>query len=356
MAPVRRPRRSTGPLDLRTQAILRAVIEEYVTTASPVGSEALVQRHQLGVSSATVRNVLAELEAAGLLTHPHTSAGRIPTDLGYRFYVESIAEYMPLPAVEQLMIRHQFGQVEFASEHWFRLAATTLATMTRAAGIATPAKPETAHVRRIDLVAISERMASLIIVLREGAVKQVLVSLDENVDQTTLSIVAAILNESLGGTTAASADAALERLDDRLPHSALLHRIGERIARALRDYDASAVEEVYSDGLLNVMDAPEFAQGDKLRRVFSALENRSYLGALLGVVAEAGTVKVFIGRENSPAEMRDVSLVLAPYGRSDRAVGVVGILGPTRMAYSQAIGTVRFVSGLMNELVEHLYA
>ena len=137
----RRTRQLSGPLDLRSQAILRAVIEEYVTTATPVGSQALVERYRLGVSSATVRNVLAELEAAGLLTHPHTSAGRIPTDAGYRYYVESIVDSVPLPPVEQLMIRHQFGQVEFASEHWFRLAATTLASVTRAAGLATPAKP-----------------------------------------------------------------------------------------------------------------------------------------------------------------------------------------------------------------------
>ena len=126
----RRIRRSTGPLDLRAQAILRAVIEEYVTTAAPVGSHALVDRYRLGVSSATVRNILAELELGGLLTHPHTSAGRIPTDEGYRWYVESIIDAAPVPEVEQLMIRHQFGQVEYASEHWFRLAASTIASIT----------------------------------------------------------------------------------------------------------------------------------------------------------------------------------------------------------------------------------
>src|SRR5215217_8684618 len=171
----RRVRRSSGPLDLRSQAILRAVIEEYVTTAQPVGSQALVERYRLGMSSATVRAVLAELEEAGLLTHPHTSAGRVPTEQGYRYYVESIIESAPLPPVEQLMIRHQFGQVEYASEHWFRLAATTLASLTRSAGLATPAKPRAAHVRRVDLVAINERLASLIVVLREGAIKQALV-------------------------------------------------------------------------------------------------------------------------------------------------------------------------------------
>ncbi len=353
-----RRNRPIGPLDLRTQAILRAVIEEYVTTASPVGSQALVDRYGLGVSSATVRSILAELEASGLLTHPHTSAGRVPTDEGYRFYVESIADTVPLPAVEQLMIRHQFGQVEFASEHWFRLAATTLASITRSAGLATPAKPRSAHIRRIDLVAINERMASLILVLREGAIKQSLVNMadDESIDQTTLNEVAAILNERLSGLTAERAETVLARLpsEERIP--GLARRVGERVARIVREYDADAIEEVFSDGLLNVMDAPEFAQSDKLRRVFSALENRSYLGQLIGDVAAAGRIQIYIGHENRPVEMRDVSLVLAPYGRRGRAIGVVGVLGPTRMSYPQAIGTVRFVSGLMNELVDHLYA
>jgi len=353
-----RRRRPIGPLDLRAQAILRAVIEEYVTTATPVGSMALVERYGLGVSSATVRNILAELEVNGLLTHPHTSAGRIPTDAGYRFFVESIVEAVPLPAVEQLMIRHQFGQVEFASEHWFRLAATTLASMTRAAGIATPAKPRDAHIRRIDLVAINERMASLILVLREGSIKQAVITFDsdEVIDQQTLNQVAALLNDRLVDLTATRSAARLAALRDDDAVERLARRVGERIVQIVKEYDGAAIEEVFSDGLLNVMEAPEFAQSDKLRRVFSALENRAYLGELVGSVAGAGRIQVFIGHENQPLEMQDVSLVLAPYGRLGRAIGVVGVLGPTRMSYSQAIGTVRFVSGLMNELVDHLYA
>jgi heat-inducible transcriptional repressor len=352
----RRLRRTSGPLDPRAEAILRAVIEEYVTTATPVGSQALVERYRLGVSSATVRHILADLEAGGLLTHPHTSAGRIPTDAGYRFYVESIAEAVPLPAVEQLMIRHQFGQVEFASEHWFRLAATTLASVTRSAGLATPAKPQSAHLRRLDIVAINERLASVILVLREGAIKQALVSLDEPADQAALSKVAGLLNQRIAGLAATDAAAAVDAIDDSGPNGPLARRIGERVARTLREYDASVIEEVFSDGLLNVMQAPEFADSDKLRRVFSVLENRTYLGQLILDVAGSQRVQVFIGGENRPAEMREVSLVLAPYGRPGRAIGVVGVLGPTRMSYPQAIGTVSFVSGLMNELVDHLYA
>jgi len=345
-------------LDLRSQAILRAVIEEYVTTAQPVGSLALVERYGLNVSSATVRNILADLEMAGLLTHPHTSAGRVPTDAGYRFYVEAITEAVSLPAVEQLMIRHQFGQVEFASEHWFRLAATTLAGLTRSAGLATPAKPHAAHIRRVDLVAVNERVASLILVLREGAIKQaaIVIDGDEPLDQALLNQVAGLLNERLIDLTASLAQGVLARLvgGDAVQRAATI--VGDRIVRILRDYDAAAIEEVFSDGLLNVMEAPEFAQSDKLRAVFTALENRAYLGELVGNVAGGGRIQIFIGGENGPLEMHDVSLVLAPYGRPGSAIGVVGVLGPTRMSYPQAIGTVRFVSGLMNELVDHLYA
>ncbi len=354
----RRIRHPLGPLDLRSQAILRAVIEEYISSAQPVGSQALVERYGLGVSSATVRNILAELELAGLLTHPHTSAGRMPTDAGYRFYVESIVDAAPLSAVEQLMIRHQFGQVEFASEHWFRLAATTLAGLTRSAGLATPAKPNAAHIRRVDLVAVNERMASLILVLREGSIKQAAVTLDEAdaIDQTTLNRVAGLLNEHLVDLTATDAERTIAKLDGDEPLQRVAQRVGERIVRILRDYDAASVEELFSDGLLNVMEAPEFAQSDKLRQVFTALENRTFLGELVGSVAGSGRIRVVIGAENSREEMHDVSLVLAPYGRPGSVLGVVGVLGPTRMSYPQAIGTVRFVSGLMNELVDHLYA
>jgi heat-inducible transcriptional repressor len=352
----RRVRRTNGPLDLREQAILRAVIEEYVSSATPVGSVALVERYGLGVSSATVRSILAELEAGGYLTHPHTSAGRVPTDEGYRYYVESIVDAPPLTPVEQLMIRHQFGQVEFASEHWFRLAATTLASLTRAAGLATPAKPRAARVRRVDLVAIQERLASLILVLREGTIKQILLTLEEPVKQDALSVAATRLNYLFADRTARQIDATIERFDPEDPANVLVRKVAARIALVMREFDGAVIEELFSDGLLNVMEAPEFAQSDKLRRVFSALENRAYLGELMRSVEGRGTVQVFIGHENVPAEMRDVSLVLAPYGRSGRAVGVVGILGPTRMSYPHAIGTVSFISGLMNELVDHLYA
>jgi heat-inducible transcriptional repressor len=351
----RRKDRPTGPLDPRSQAILRAVIEEYVTTAQPVGSQALVDRFRLGVSSATVRNVMAELETAGYLSHPHTSAGRVPTDSGYRVYVESIAPRISLAPVERLMIRHQFGQVEFASEQWFRLAAATIAGVTHAAGLATPAKPRTCRLRHVDLVATSTRTASLVVVLAEGSVKQELVPLEEPYDQGDLDDVAGLLNAELGGKSARQVANRLEQLLAEPDAPSLTLRVMQRVERIMREFDSASIEDVFSDGLLNVMEAPEFSQSEKLRRVFAALQNREYLGSLVRRLAASEDVQVLIGAENESAEMQDVSLVLATYGHRGRALGVVGVLGPTRMAYPHAIGTVRYVSGLMNELVEQLY-
>ena len=355
----RRPRRTIGSLDSRADAILRAVVDRYVTSATPVSSGALVAHYTFGVSSATVRSILADLETLGLLTHPHTSAGRVPTDSGYRYYVQALAQEWSLPAVAQRMIRHQFGQVEFASEQWFRLAASTLASNTGTAGLATTAKPKAARVRRVDLVSVQDRLALLVVVFREGTTKQVLHNLPGVVDQDQLNRVASLLNVLSVDRTADQIEAALRDLpagDAMTDDTGLLARAGERLLRTMREFDASAIDDLFSDGLLNVIAAPEFDRSEKVRRVFAALENRAYLGSLVDSVARAGSIQIFIGHENRPPEMQEVSLVLAPYGRVGRAVGVVGVLGPTRMPYPQAIASVEFVSGLMNELVEHLYA
>jgi heat-inducible transcriptional repressor len=355
----RRPRRTAGPLDERYGAVLRALIDAYVASATPVSSGALVAGYPLGVSSATIRNIMADLEAMGFLAQPHTSAGRVPTDAGYRYYVQALADEWSLPPVEQRMIRHQFGQVEFASEQWSRLAATTLAANTGTAGLATTVKPKAARVRGVELLSVQDRLALLVVTFREGTTKQILHALPEPADQALLNQVAGLLNVLAVDRTADEIETALADLpagEEATGDTELLVQTGERLVRTMREFDATAIDDLYSDGLLNVMAAPEFDRSEKVRRVFVALENRAYLGSLVEAVARAGSIQVFIGHENRPAEMQDVSLVLAPYGLLEQAVGVVGVLGPTRMPYPQAIASVEFVSGLMNELVEHLYA
>jgi heat-inducible transcriptional repressor len=345
-----------GPLEPRSEAILRAIIEEYVATAQPVGSQALVSRYGLGVSPATVRNVMAELELLGYLDHPHTSAGRVPTDKGYRLYVESITDAVSLAPVEQLMIRHQFGQIDYASDQWFRLAAATLATATHVAGIATAAKPPACRIRRLDLAAAGPRTLSLVVILAEGPVRQVVVATERPYTPDEIEDASRTLAHLLAGRSAHGAANVLADLGAAQPAvDPILVRATARVVQLMREFDASAVEDVFSDGLLNVMDAPEFARSETLRRVFGVLQDRAYLGDLMPQLTLSGKVHVIIGSENEHSGMHDVSLVLAPYGRAGRAVGVVGVLGPTRMAYPHAISTVRYVSGLMNELVDHLY-
>jgi heat-inducible transcriptional repressor len=351
----RRRYRPRGPLDQRSQEILRAVIEEYIATATPVGSHALVERRRLDISPATVRNIMADLESAGYLTHPHTSAGRVPTDAGYRLYVEQITPSVSLGPVAQLMIRHQFGQVEFASEQWFRLAAATLAGATHNAGLATPAKPVAARVRRVDLLQNSAHTVGVVLVLAEGGVKQAMLPVEGQLDEEELAAVVRLLNERLAAATAADVAREVDALRAQPNVPLIAVRATERIERMMRDFDAAAVEDVFSDGLLNVLEAPEFSHSEKLRSVFGLLQNHDYLGGLVSRIAGSEEVQVLIGTENEAEEMRDVSLVLAAYGRPGHATGVVGVLGPTRMAYPQAIGSVRYVSGLMNELVEQLY-
>jgi heat-inducible transcriptional repressor len=180
--------------------------------------------------------------------------------------------------------------------------------------------------------------------------RQALVALPAETDRILLDEAAAQLDAALGGRTAAQIRQVAERLD---PLSATIAR---RVASLIDEIEAARVEGLFSDGLLNVMEAPEFARTETLRRVFAALQDQAYLSRLVDHVARDGGVRVFIGHENLRDEMRDVSLVMAPFGHEGRLLGVIGVLGPTRMAYPRTIGAVGFVSGIMNELVAQLYA
>ena len=356
----RRPRRTIGSLDARSDAILRAVIDEYVTSATPVSSGSLVEHYPLGVSSATVRNILSDLEALGLLTHPHTSAGRVPTDAGYRYYVQVLADEWSLPPVEQRMIRHQFGQVEFASEHWFRLAASTLAANTGTAGLATTAKPRAVRVRRVDLVTVQDRLALLVVLFREGNTKQTLANLPVATDQEQLDRVAGLLNVLAVDRTADEIAAALTDLpagEESSDDLDLLHRIGDGLVRTMREFDAALIDDLFSDGLLNVMAAPGVRQerqgSGRLRR-----PGEPGLPRLPGRERRPGRQHPDLHRPREQARWkcrRSRSSWRRTVGSGTPSAWSASS-GPTRMPYAQAIASVEFVSGLMNELVEHLYA
>jgi heat-inducible transcriptional repressor len=340
-------------LSERQQAVLRAVVEDYVRTAVPVGSKALVQRHGLGVSSATIRSAMAELEALGLLSHPHTSAGRVPSDLGYRVYVESLMREAQLDRTDQLMIRHQFSQVQLTSNEWLRLAASILAGTTQSASVVTPARSRRARFGHLQLVQLADQTRLAVLVLADGNVVQRRLEraaldrlgTDAPIGQGELDAVASAFNVELAGQ---SAPAVRRRTAGK---GILKAVIGEAVASLLEESDSAVVEEVITDGLANVLEQPEFSQGSKLRGVLEVLQRSDFFEQLIPVLARHKGVHVIIGRENSLDAMHEVSLVFATYGEPEQALGMLGVLGPTRMPYPRAIPTVRYLSNLMNELI-----
>jgi heat-inducible transcriptional repressor len=337
----------------RQRTVLRAVVEDYVLSAVPVGSRALLSRYALGVSPATIRGAMAELEALGLLTHPHTSAGRVPSDLGYRLYVESLMREAELDEADRLMIRHQFSQVQLTSDEWLRLAASILAASTRSAALVTPARARRARYGHVQLVALADGSKLLVLVLADGRVDQR--RLDRTgleranagaaVEQGDLDASASVLNAELANMTAPQVRRRIARLAPLAAHAA------ETIAAMLEEADAVVVEDVFTAGIVNVLEQPEFAEGSKLRPILEALQRSDFLEQLVPVLTRRGGVHVIIGRENPSDAMHEVSLVFAPYGAPDRALGLLGILGPTRMPYPRAIPTVRYLAALMNELI-----
>ena len=352
---VERQLRATEQIELteRQRSVLRAVVEDYVLTAVPVGSKHLVARYGLPVSSATVRGTMADLEAMGLLSHPHTSAGRVPSDLGYRVYVESLMRESALDQADQLMILHQFAQVQLTTDEWLRLAASILAATTRSASVVTPARARRARFGHVQLVQLGDGARLAVVVLTDGKVVQRRldraaidrIGRDAAPGQNELDGVAMVLNSELAGLSAPMVRRRLAKLPPLAAH------IGELMAGLLEESDGVALGDVFTDGIVNVLEQPEFAHGGKLRSILEVIQRSDFLEQLFPVLTRGGGVHVIIGRENTNDAMHEVSLVFAPYGAADHALGMLGVLGPTRMPYPRAIPTVRYLSTLMNELV-----
>jgi heat-inducible transcriptional repressor len=329
----------------RQRELLRAVIREYIATAEPVASAALVRRYGLGVSSATVRSELAALEEMGLLTHPHTSAGRVPTDLGYRYFIESLMPRPGLLPAEQVTVSHQFQQALSSTTEWLRLAASTLARLTAEAAIVTQPSTARSALKHVEAVPINERRVLLVAVLEGGAVHQQLVELREPVTTERLRRLSAQLTATFGNTGSASVRAAVAQ------ESAVEAQITSALARLLAEHDATHLPDVYYDGIQNILAQPEFAATDSIRDIVRLLEDRTRLATILPHELGAGEVHVAIGSEHRLEPLRGLSLVFGRYGGDGDDIGYIGIVGPTRMDYARSIGAVRYIGSLMSDLV-----
>jgi len=335
-------------LSERRRHVLKIVVAEHIATGLPVSSDA-ISRKGVKASSATIRNDMVALEEEGYLTQPHTSAGRIPTDQGYRLYIESAMGSFRLPATEQRLIRHQFHQVEAEIEEWTRLAAAIIARIVRTAAIVTQPKPLEARLRHLDLICLHEFLVLLIVVLREAKLKQQVLMLDEAATQEDLSEIARRLTSTfagLTGTEIVAASPSLSRVEQQVADAAV------QIMQAEQD---EPYEEPWVDGVRHMLSYPEFASGGRVEALVELLEQRSRLKSLLPQVLRGEGVQVVIGKENTQDYMQGCSVVLTRYGIPGQVGGALGVMGPTRMQYSRAIPTVSFLSLLMSEMVGELY-
>ena len=333
----------------RQQAVLQLVVQEYVATGRAVGSKTLTERYATGVSPATIRNAMAELEQAGYIQHLHTSGGRVPTDRGYRYYVHHLLGAVELSPVDQIMIRHQFRQVEVQLDQWMELAASVLAET--AGNVSVVSAPRTAvpRLRHFELIALQPRTALLILVTADSSVRQMMIHWPEDAEQETLSRLSDAMVGDLRGLSA-------DELAGQVAGAAGAARVVlQHLETGLRALDAVERTEVRHSGLDKMLAQPEFA-GSDLQRLFQLLRGGAFLSAVLPQLTPGSDVQVFIGDENPADALRRYGLVVSTYGVDGAVTGLLAVLGPTRMPYGRSISSVRYLARLMSDLVADLYS
>jgi heat-inducible transcriptional repressor len=331
----------------RQQTILGLVIKHYVANAQPVGSKTLLETSGLDVSSATIRNEMAALEELGYLTHPHTSAGRVPTDKGYRYFVERLLGDVELPLHERNTIRHQFHQAKLEMAQWMQLAAAVLSRSLRGAALVTAPKMTQPRLRQLSLLSTHAQRALMVVVFQGGNVRNQSLALAEPTSPEALIQIGNKLQSLFDGL---DADAIRRKQVELTEFEADIVR---QLVTMLSGDDEVQINQIYRDGLSEVLQEPEFEKSSEANALVTALEQPSFLSEVLN--SPVGTVQVVIGGEGRWRELSACSMVLARYGVDGFATGALGVLGPTRMPYGRAISTVRYVADLMSDMVTDLY-
>ncbi|HWC73001.1 MAG TPA: heat-inducible transcriptional repressor HrcA [Gemmatimonadales bacterium] len=344
----------TAPLTERERAVLEAVIETYVQTAEPAGSRTIAKRYQLGLSPATIRNTMSDLEDKGYLYHPHTSAGRIPTDLAYRVYVDYL---MRPPAVAPAQAQHIRGELEgqrAAIEAILSRAAQVLGVLTNELGVAVSPTIEEAVLDRLDLLQVSTERLLLVLALRSGAVRTIFVEVPAELAADVVQKVTVVLNERLAGLTLKEIRATLsDRLRDAgssEPGSSELLNIFIQEAGELFDVPVAPTSSVLLGSTQGLAGQPEFSTREQLQGLLDVTERRDLLREAITARSGEG-LTITIGQEHADARLSSFTLVTSTY-RFGPLSGVIGVMGPTRMAYDKIAALVNHTSRLVGELLE----
>jgi heat-inducible transcriptional repressor len=337
-------------LNDREERILEAVIRTYVETAEPAGSRTVAKRFGLGVSAATIRNAMSDLEDKGFLFHPHTSAGRIPTDLAYRYYVNTLMRPVRLTPAEQRLLRKELSDEQNGPiERVIRRAAQVLGLLTGELGVAIAPRLEEVVLQTLELVSISSEKVLMVLTLRGGVVRAVYVDLPISVPNATLISVAMILNERLAGQTLATIRQSMpERLRDAGTTETTSELLNVFLQSAEGVLDAREGDEIHLGRTSVLANQPEFATEDRLKSLIELTEERELLSDILNTREHDRLPMITIGAENTDPRLNRFTLVTSEY-RMGNVSGVLGILGPTRMPYEKVAAIVEHTSKLMSE-------
>jgi len=335
-------------LSVRSGKILNSIIRQYIARAAPVPSQDIAKDAGLKVSPATIRNEMANLEHEGYLVRPHTSAGCIPSDKGYRHYVESIDNTL-LPREEQRLISHTFHQVEKEVETWLSLTASLLARLVQNVAIVSLPKSTDCKLKHVEIIALQDSRALAVVVLYGAKVKQKLLTFDENVSQEALAVLCNKLNAAYYGLTGK------QILDKKPELSELEKQATDFLVEIMQAEDSQDYEEPYLEGWHFILNQPEFAQSDHMRALMELVEHRGLLKVIVPTKFNRQGVHVIIGRENKEEAIQNCSVVICQYGLPNEATGTIGVVGPTRMPYSRTIPTVYYLSSVLSGLVASLY-
>jgi len=328
--------------------VLRAIVADYVSTQEPVGSKALVERHNLGVSSATVRNDMAVLEEEGYIAQPHTSAGRVPTDKGYRLFVDRLSQVKPLSAAERRAIR-AFLDGAMDLDDVLRRSVRLLAQLTRQVAVVQYPTLTRSTVRHLEVLALTPARLMLVVITDTGRVDQKIVDLGQAITEDDVARLRTSLGAAMVGRRLPDASASVSELPEQAPPE--LREMMTRVCTVLIETLVEHPEErIVLGGTANLTrNAADFP--GSLRQVLEALEEQVVVLKLLAAARDAATVTVRIGRENEAEEMRNASVVSIGYGTQGNVLGGMGVVGPTRMDYPSTMAAVRAVATYVGEIL-----
>ena len=326
-------------MENRKQEILRAVVQEFTTSAVPVGSQALQSRYFVNLSSATIRSELAELADLGYLAQPHTSAGRVPTDSGYRYFVDFLMNLETIPEQVGTYIDNELRQAPADVQGMVEKVAMTVAAVTQNASVASAPQGSQARIKHLDLVSLEPTEVLLILLLEGNLLRQQVLTIGHEATQAELTSVGSRLNSTLGGRGSEDVRRHYENATLGLEKELL-----GRIVTVLDLYEKGSESLVVHDGVRNLLRQPEFAESSRLQQVLEVLEETRYLTVLLRELIGESNLQIVIGSENVSSQLQGCAVVLTTYGPSNQMKGVLGVIGPTRMAYSQTVARLQAVA------------